>query len=66
MGLGSISGIPGGTLLEDIESIVQESAFRLVEEGNDFALYWYGATGECPYSIELDGTDYVLMFNYTY
>ena len=56
-------------VLEDLgttlDSIVQESAFELVEENGEYALYWYGAAGECPYTVEMDGDEYVLFYNYT-
>lgn len=50
---------------ETLDSIVQESAFEIVEENGEYALYWYGAAGECPYSVEMDGDEYVLFYNYT-
>ena len=56
-------------VLEDLgttlDSIVQESAFEIVEENGEYALYWYGAEGECPYTVEMDGDEYVLFYNYT-
>lgn len=56
-------------VLEDLgttlDSIVQESAFEIVEENGEYALYWYGAAGECPYTVEMDGDEYVLFYNYT-
>lgn len=48
-----------------LDSIVQESAFEIVEENGEYALYWYGAAGECPYTVEMDGDEYVLFYNYT-
>ena len=50
---------------ETLDSIVQESAFEIVEENGEYALYWYGAAGECPYTVEMDGDEYVLFYNYT-
>ena len=49
-----------------IESLVQESAFRIVLDGDTYYLDWYGAQGACPYAITQEGTDYVLNFVYTY
>ena len=46
--------------------ITEESAFRIVLEGDTYYLEWYGNTDSCPYSIIQDGTDYVLQFDYTY
>lgn len=50
---------------ETLDSIVQESAFEIAEENGEYALYWYGAAGECPYTVEMDGDEYVLFYNYT-
>lgn len=53
------------SLSEQIENLIQESAFTIEIEDDDFVLYWHGASGECPYSVALDGTDYYLIFTYT-
>ena len=50
---------------ESVEAIVQESAFSIVVEDNEYVLYWYGAFGECPYTITLENGEYVLNFTYT-
>ena len=51
---------------DDLAAIVQESAFRIVLEGDTFYLEWHGAQGSCPYTIVQEGEDFVLYFNYTY
>lgn len=56
----------GAVSQDELNSIVQESAFRIVLEDGTYYLEWYGAAGSCPYTIEQEGTDYVLYFNYTY
>jgi len=52
-------------LNSNIAKLVQESAFEIKVENNEFVLYWYGAEGECPYSIVLENGAYALYFNYT-
>lgn len=47
-----------------LESLIQESAFRIVEENGEFKLYWYGAAASCPYSIVYENGVYNLYFNY--
>jgi hypothetical protein len=48
-----------------IDPIIQESAFEIVVENNEYVLYWHGAEGECPYTLTLEDGEYVLNFNYT-
>lgn len=50
---------------EVIEPIIQESAFEVLVEDNEYVLYWHGAEGECPYTLTLEDGEYVLNFNYT-
>ena len=63
----SMDAIDSGlnTLANQVDSIVQQSAFSIVEENGTYALYWYGAAGECPYTIVLENGAYVLYYNYT-
>lgn len=53
------------TLDTKIDSIIQESVFTVTESSGLWYLNWYGAAGECPYTVALSGTDYVLSFTYT-
>lgn len=53
------------TVAGEISRIIQESAFEVRLEDDDFILFWAGAEGTCPYSVQLDGEDYVLYFVYT-
>ena len=48
-----------------LNHLIQESAFEIVEENGEFKLYWYGAQGECPYTIVYENGVYNLYFNYT-
>ena len=48
-----------------LNQLIQESAFEIVEENGEFKLYWYGAQGECPYTIVYENGVYNLYFNYT-
>ena len=48
-----------------LNQLIQESAFEIVEENSEFKLYWYGAQGECPYTIVYENGVYNLYFNYT-
>ena len=48
-----------------LDQLIQESAFEIVEENGEFKLYWYGAQGECPYTIVYENGVYNLYFNYT-
>ena len=45
-------------------SAIQESAFEVVLEDDEYVLYWYGPSGECPYTVEEIDGEYVLFFNY--
>ena len=54
-----------GHLQNEIDAIVQESCFKVVEENGVLKLYWYGAQETCPYSIEYEDGVYNLYFNYT-
>ena len=58
-----------GDELSDVKNtlnqLIQESAFEIVEENGEFKLYWYGAQGECPYTIVYENGVYNLYFNYT-
>ena len=47
------------------ESIIQQSAFTIVEESGEMALYWYGASGTCPFTLALEDGEYVLYFTFT-
>lgn len=49
---------------EAISESLQECAFTVEVDGDDFKLYWHGTTATCPYTIALEGEDYVLYFNY--
>lgn len=49
----------------DFESIIQESAFEIVDDSGELKLYWYGAAGECPYTIAYESGVYNLYFSYT-
>jgi hypothetical protein len=53
------------SLQGSINQLIQESAFEIVEENGEFKLYWYGAQGECPYTIVYENGVYNLYFNYT-
>lgn len=46
-------------------SLIQESAFEIVEENGEYKLYWYGAQSDCPYTIVYENGVYNLYFNYT-
>ena len=48
-----------------LDSIIQYSAFSIEVEGDEFVLYWHGVEDECPFSTELVGTDYALIFTYS-
>ena len=49
---------------DHIGLVVKESAFEIINEDNEYVLYWYGVEEECPYTVSLDGVEYVLYFNY--
>ena len=48
----------------DLDSIIQHSAFTVEAEDEAFVLFWHGAEDECPFSVALEGADYVLNFTY--
>ena len=52
------------SLQAQLDSIIQQSAFEIVVEDNEYILYWHGAAAECPYSITLENGEYVLNFTY--
>lgn len=52
-------------LQADLDSIIQYSAFSIEVEDDEFVLYWHGVENECPFSTELVGTDYALIFTYS-
>ena len=49
---------------EAISESLQECAFTVEVDGDEFNLYWHGTTATCPYTVSLDGEDYKLYFNY--
>ena len=51
-------------LANNVDSIIQESVFTVEESGGKWYLIWHGATGECPYSVQQNGTDFDLIFTY--
>lgn len=51
-------------LANEVDSIIQESVFTIEEEDGVLYLDWHGAAGECPYSTQLIGTNYELIFTY--
>ena len=51
-------------LTNQVDSIIQESVFTIEEEDGVLYLDWHGAAGECPYSTQLIGTNYELIFTY--
>lgn len=51
-------------LTNEVDSIIQESVFTIEEEDGVLYLDWHGAAGECPYSTQLIGTNYELIFTY--
>lgn len=64
----NVSQVTGGglnVLKNTLNQLIQESAFEIVEENGEFKLYWYGAQGECPYTIVYENGVYNLYFNYT-
>lgn len=48
-----------------LDSIIQYSAFTVELEGDEFVLYWHGVEDECPFTTELVGSDYMLVFTYS-
>ena len=48
-----------------IAALIQESAFEIAVENGEYVLYWYGAAGECPYTVEFENGEYVLYFTYS-
>jgi len=52
-------------LRNTLNQLIQESAFEIVDDNGEFKLYWYGAQGECPYTIVYENGVYNLYFNYT-
>ena len=48
-----------------LDSIIQYSAFTVAAEDGAFVLYWHGVEDECPFSTELVGADYMLVFTYS-
>ena len=48
-----------------LDSIIQYSAFTVELEGDEFVLYWHGVEDECPFTTELVGADYMLVFTYS-
>ena len=51
-------------LQADLDSIIQYSAFTVTAEDDAFVLFWHGVQDECPFTTELVGTDYHLVFTY--
>ncbi len=51
-------------LKNTLDQLIQESAFEIVDDNGEFKLYWYGAQGECPYTIVYENGVYNLYFNY--
>lgn len=54
-----------GEIKNTLLSLIQESAFEIVEENGEYKLYWYGAQSDCPYTIVYENGVYNLYFNYT-
>ena len=48
-----------------LDSIIQYSAFTVELEDDEFVLYWHGVEDECPFTTELVGADYMLVFTYS-
>ena len=63
-GTGSNVGSEIQALTNQVDSIIQESVFTIEEEDGVLYLDWHGAAGECPYSTQLIGTNYELIFTY--
>lgn len=49
---------------DHVDEIIQESVFTTEEVDGVWYLIWHGASGECPYSVTQDGTDFNLNFTY--
>ena len=52
-------------LQAEVDSIIQYSAFTVTAEDDAFVLYWHGVEDECPFTTELVGADYMLVFTYS-
>lgn len=52
-------------LQAEVDSIIQYSAFTVAAEDDAFVLYWHGVEDECPFTTELVGADYMLVFTYS-
>lgn len=52
------------SLQAQVNSLIQQSAFEIVVEDNEYILYWHGVESECPYSITLENGEYVLNYEY--
>ena len=52
-------------LQAEVDSIIQYSAFTVELEDDAFVLYWHGVEDECPFTTELVGADYMLVFTYS-
>lgn len=52
------------TAMDEIGAVIQESVFEVTESNGVWYLTWHGAQAECPFSVSLSGTDYILSFNY--
>ena len=42
----------------------EDSIFEIEIEDNQYVLYWCGSDEECPYTVQVDGADVALYFNY--
>ena len=51
-------------LQEQIDSMIQQSAFEIVVQDNEYILYWHGVEDECPYSIIQRNGEYILVYEY--